>query len=173
MEFLVDWWSSFGALGDGNGAHLSSSQPTSSLQRRLYAAQQEAAHVWTAVSGSPSGGPAAPYPLAGSRRPPTGHQRPVCPYSQTVQMVCHQFLANVESARDDAKPIARSAIPTRTSASFPCTGQHRRPVWSKDGSCCPWDVGRRSLVFKLDLPELIGSVKLVWKDGYACTSPHR
>jgi putative transposase len=26
--------------------------------------------------------------------------------------------------------------------------------------------GRRSLVFKLDLPEPIGSVKLVWKDGY-------
>jgi putative transposase len=30
----------------------------------------------------------------------------------------------------------------------------------------PMGRGRRSLVFKLDLPGHIGACKLVWKDGY-------
>jgi putative transposase len=30
----------------------------------------------------------------------------------------------------------------------------------------PMGRGRASLVFKLDLPEPIGNVKLVWKEGY-------
>src|SRR5262249_38161682 len=67
--------------------------------RRLYEARTASRAGLDVVPGSASGGQAAPYQAfrtATSSVPPTKGQLAL--HSQTVQMVCHQFLANVDTA---------------------------------------------------------------------------
>ena len=137
------------------------------LQRRLYEAQQEAARVWTLCRD---------LHLAArqhhTRWPDrddlhAGHQRPVCP----AQPDRADGLPPVpgqcgDGSRTAHRPIARSAIPTRTSASIRCIWPAQAVSVERGRIVLPMGRGRPSLVFKLDLPEHIGGCKLVWKDGY-------
>src|SRR5215475_14306268 len=70
-----------------------------SLRRRLYEAQQEAARVWTLCRDRHLAARQhhTRWPDRDALR--AAHQGPFALHSQTVQMVCHQFLANVDTAR--------------------------------------------------------------------------
>ncbi len=143
-----------------------------SLQRRLYAAQREAARVWTVCRD---------LHLAARRQHTRWPDRDdlqqatkgqFALHSQTVQMICQQFLANVDAARELRKTNRKIRYPYKDKRFFPllwpaqAVSVERGKVGRRARIVLPMGRGRRSLVFKLDLPESIGSVKLVWKDGY-------
>jgi putative transposase len=91
----------------------------SSLRQRLYQAQQEAARVWA---------------VCRDRHQAARQQRtrwPDCEdlhlatkgrfalHSQTVQMICHQFLANVEATRELRKTNGKIHYPHNDKRFFP------------------------------------------------------
>ena len=97
------------------------------LQRRLYEAQYRKLRACGRCVVDSIWLPAKPIPagrIVTISVPPTKGQFAL--HSQTVQMITHAFLANVETARELRPPIARSALPLRTSASTRCSGLRRR-----------------------------------------------
>ena len=86
--------------------------------------------------------------------------------SQTVQMVCHQFLANVDTARELRQTNRKIRYPYKDKTFYPLFWPAQAVSVERGRIVLPMGRGRRSLVFKLDLPECIGGCKLVWKDGY-------
>ncbi|WP_207541088.1 RNA-guided endonuclease InsQ/TnpB family protein [Sabulicella rubraurantiaca] len=93
-------------------------------------------------------------------------------HSQTVQMICHQLLANVEATATRRQNDPRS----REWLRFPHKEKRFFPLYwpaqavSYDAASrrlvLPMGRGRKSLVFKLDLNFTPGSVKLVWNEGH-------
>jgi putative transposase len=143
-----------------------------SIRRRLYAAQQEAARVWTVCRD---------LHLAARRQHTRWPKRDDLQHatkgqfvlhSQTIQMICQQFVANVETAQELRKTNRKIRYPYKDKRFFPlywpaqAVSVERGQAGRKPRIVLPMGRGRRSLVFKLDLPESTGSVKLVWKDGY-------
>lgn len=89
-------------------------------------------------------------------------------HSQTVQIVCHEFLANVETTLALRKAGDRRA-------SFPKKSAKYRPLsWPAQAVCVrgnhvllPMGRGRKSLVFDrpADFPEVFGTVRLCFDGG--------
>jgi putative transposase len=137
-----------------------------SLRRRLLAAQQEAARVWTACRD---------LHLAARQqhtRWPDREDLQVATkgcfalHSQTIQMICHQFLANVDATRELRKTNRKIRYPYKDQRFFPLYWPAQAVSVERRRVVLPMGRGRPSLVFRLHLPEQVGSVKLVWKDGY-------
>ncbi len=88
-------------------------------------------------------------------------------HSQSVQLVCQQFLANVETIKQLRQSNPRHRYPYHPK-------KYRTVSWPAQavGRCgkrliLPMGRGRKSLSFHLpDLPERIGAVSLVWRGGY-------
>jgi putative transposase len=88
-------------------------------------------------------------------------------HSQSIQMVCQQFLANVETIKHLRASNPRHRYPYHPkkymTVHWPAQAishEGRRPV-------LPMGRGRKSFSFHLpDLPEQIGAVSLVWNGGY-------
>jgi putative transposase len=87
-------------------------------------------------------------------------------HSQTVQMICHQFLANIETTRELRQTNRRIRYPYRDKTFYPLLWPAQAVSVEQGRIVLPMGRGRRSLTFKLALPEHIGGCKLVWKDGY-------
>jgi putative transposase len=138
----------------------------SSLRRRLYQAQQEAAGVWTMCRD---------LHLAARQQHTRWPDREdlqqatkgrFALHSQSVQMVCHQFLANVDATRELRKTNRKIRYPYQDKRFFPLYWPAQAVSRERGRIVLPMGRGRPSLVLRLDMPEPIGSVKLVWKDGY-------
>ena len=137
-----------------------------SLRRRLYQAQHEAARVWTLCRDLHLAARQqhSRWPNREDLQHATkGH---FALHSQTVQMICHQFLANVETARELRKTRRKIRYPYKDKRFFPLCWPAQAVSVERGRIVLPMGRGRPSLVFKLDPSEPIGSVKLVWKDGY-------
>jgi putative transposase len=142
-----------------------------SVRRRLYQAQQEAARVWTVCRDLHLAARQQHrhWPERDDLQVATKGQFAL--HSQTVQMICQQFLANVDATRELQKTNRRIRYPYKHKRFFPlywpaqAVSVERGLGERSTRIVLPMGRGRRSLVFKLDLPE-IGSVKLVWKNGY-------
>ena len=88
-------------------------------------------------------------------------------HSQSIQMVCQQFLANVQTITRVRQTNRRHRYPYRPK-------RYRTVSWpaqavSHQGKrlILPMGRGRKSFSFHLhDLPEQIGAVSLVWRGGY-------
>jgi putative transposase len=87
-------------------------------------------------------------------------------HSQTVQMICHAFLANVETTRQVKKQNLRMRYPYKEKRFYPL-------LWPAQAVCVehgrvvlPMGRGRPSIVLKLSILENAGSCKIVWNDGY-------
>lgn len=137
-----------------------------SLQRRLYEAQREAARVWIVCRDRH---------LAARRQHTRWPERDdlqratkgqFALHSQTVQMICHQFLANVDTARELRQTNRQMRYPYKEKTFYPLFWPAQAVSVERGRIVLPMGRGRRSLVFKLDLPEQIGGCQLVWKDGY-------
>ena len=87
-------------------------------------------------------------------------------HSQTVQMITHAFLANVETARELRTTNRKIRSPSKDKRFYPLFWPAQAVSVERGRIVLPMGRGRASLVFKLDLPEHIGGCKLVWKDGY-------
>jgi putative transposase len=88
-------------------------------------------------------------------------------HSQSIQMVCQQFLANVETIKQLRQTNPRHRYPYHSK-------KYRTVQWpaqavSRQGKrlILPMGRGRKSFSFHLpDLPEQVGAVSLVWRGGY-------
>jgi putative transposase len=87
-------------------------------------------------------------------------------YSQTVQMIFRTFLANIETTKELRKTNRKIRYPWKAKRYYPLLWPAQAVSVKRGHIILPMGRGRRSLVFKLDLPERIGGCKLVWKDGY-------
>lgn len=93
-------------------------------------------------------------------------------HSQTVQMVCHQLLANVEATRERRRqePQSRTWLkyPHRQKKFFPLYWPGQALHYDGQGGrlILPMGRGRRSLVLRVKLGFEPQGAKLVWKDGY-------
>jgi putative transposase len=81
-------------------------------------------------------------------------------------MVCHQFLANVETTRQLKPTHPRMRYPYKLKHYV--TVQWPAQAVARQGKrlILPMGRGRKALCFRLDLPEHIGAVSLVWHGGY-------
>ncbi len=135
---------------------------------RLKAAQMEAARVWMycverhrLARSERSGWP----DRDDLQRETKGGQFTL--HSQSIQLVCQQFLANVETIKQ-----LRPGNPHHRYPYHP--KKYRTVQWPAQAVCCqgkrlilPMGRGRKSFSFHVpDLPEHIGAVSLVWNGGY-------
>src|SRR5947207_10367562 len=88
-------------------------------------------------------------------------------HSQSVQMVVHAFLANVETTRELRKthPQMKMKYPWRTKRFYPVAWPAQAVSKEKGRVLLPMGKGRTSLVLPLDLPEKSGACSLLWNDG--------
>jgi putative transposase len=135
---------------------------------RLKAAQMEAARVWMYCAGR--------HRVARTKRTvwpdrdvlqreTRGGQYRL--HSQSIQMVCHQFLANVETIKQLRSGNPRHRYPYHPKQYM--TVQWPAQAVSRQGKrlILPMGRGRKSFSFHLpDLPDQIGAVSLVWRGGY-------
>jgi putative transposase len=134
---------------------------------RLQAAQMEAASVWNHCRDLHLSAREQhlPWPDRDElQRATKGGQFAL--HSQSIQMVCHQFLANVETTRQikPSSPLMRYPYKTKKYM----TVQWPAQAVARQGKrlILPMGRGRKALCFRLNLPEQIGGVSLVWHGGY-------
>jgi len=145
---------------------------TPQMKSRLRAAQMESARLWNDVKEfhvfrrTTNG----EWPTQDDLQKHTKGRYAL--HSQSIQMVCHQLLANVD-ATDERR---RNEPESRKWLKYPYRDKNYFPVYwpaqaaSYDAAdkrlVLPMGRGRKSLVFKLDLEFEPGGVKLVWNEGY-------
>ena len=142
------------------------------MQATLHEAQMEAARLWTDITAFHRQAREArqPWPTRGDLQKHTKGRYQL--HSQTIQMACHQLLANVEATTERR----RNEPETRHWLKYPYKEKRFFPLyWPKQAVSydarakrlvLPMGRGRKSLVFKLDLDFEPGGAKLVWNEGY-------
>jgi len=137
-----------------------------SLRARLRDAQMEAARVWTLCRDIHLSARQQHirWPNRDDLQQATKGQFAL--HSQTVQMICHAFLANIDTAREVRKANPRIRFPYKDKRHYPLLW----PAQAVSRECgrvvLPMGRGRASLVLQVSLPEQSGACKLVWNDGY-------
>ena len=140
----------------------------SRTRARLKAAQMEAARVWMYCVGrhQQARSERTRWPSRDElQRATKGAQYAL--HSQSIQMVCQQFLANVETIKQLRPSNPRHRYPYHPK-------KYMTVQWPAQAVChqgkrliLPMGRGRKSFSFHLsDLPEQIGAVSLVWNGGY-------
>jgi putative transposase len=147
-----------------------------SLRRRLYEAQQEAARVWTRCRDWHLAARQhhTRWPTRDDLQQATKGQFAL--HSQTVQMVCHQFLANVDTARELRQTNRTIRYPYKDKRFFPLYWPAQAVSVERGRIVLPMGRGRSSLVFKLELPEQIGGCSWSGRTAMSSTSrfqPHQ
>ncbi len=134
---------------------------------RLRAAQLEAARVWNVCCERHQDARLRhqPWPDRDALQQATkGGQFAL--HSQSIQMICHQLLANVETTRQLKPTHPRMRYPYKPKQYM--TVQWPAQAVSRQGKrlILPMGRGRKALCFRLELPERIGGVSLVWNGSY-------
>jgi putative transposase len=137
-------------------------------QARLFEAQREAARVWMDCVARHGAARVerTRWPDRDGLQRATKSRRYAL-HSQSVQMVCHQFLANVEAITRLRQANPRHRYPHRPKKYMTVEWPAQAVGRSGKRLILPMGRGRKSFVFHLpDLPEQIGAVSLVWRGGY-------
>jgi putative transposase len=146
--------------------HLTHLSP--SLFRRLKAAQQEAACVWNfcVETHKDARMTHASWPGRNALQRATKGRYGL--HSQSVQMVVHAFLANIETTRELRKehPQMRMKYPWRTKRYYPVHWPAQAVCKQEGRVLLPMGKGRPSLVLPLALPDNTGACTLVWNRGF-------
>ncbi len=88
-------------------------------------------------------------------------------HSQSIQMVCQQFLANVQTIRQLRQTNARHRYPHHAKKYMTVEWPAQAVLRQGQRLILPMGRGRKSFSFHLrELPEQIGAVSLVWHGGY-------
>ena len=134
--------------------------------QRLREARMEAARVWTVCRDLHLAARQAQtrWPKEADLQQATKGQFTL--HSQTVQLIFHTFLANIETTRQLRTTNRKIRYPYKDKRYYPLLWPAQAVSVERGRIVLPMGRSRRSLVFKLDLPERIGGCKLVWKDGY-------
>ncbi len=89
-------------------------------------------------------------------------------HSQSIQMVVHAFLANIDTTRQlrQTHPQMKMKYPYRGKEFYPVSWPSQAVSKEQGRVILPMGRGRPSLVLPLDLPDTSRSVTLVWNNGY-------
>lgn len=137
-----------------------------SVSRRLYDAQLEAARVWNLCRDihRKARQQGTRWPNRDDLQKATRGRFAL--HSQTVQMICHAFLANIETTRQVKKQNPRMRYPYKEKRFYPL-------LWPAQAVCVEpgrvvLPMGRRhpSLVLRVSMPAGAGACKIVWNNGY-------
>jgi len=135
---------------------------------RLKAAQQEAAAVWNECMETHKAArqSLAKWPGRNALQKATKGRYEL--HSQSIQMVVHTFLANVETTQQLRKtfPHMKMRYPYKTKRFYPVSWPAQAISRERGRVVLPMGKGRKSLVLPLDLPETSRSCTLVWNNGF-------
>jgi putative transposase len=89
-------------------------------------------------------------------------------HSQSVQMVVHAFLANIETTRKlrQTHPQMKMKYPWREKRFYPVKWPAQAVSRENGRVVLPMGRGRESIVLPIDLPENSGACSLVWNNGF-------
>ncbi len=89
-------------------------------------------------------------------------------HSQSIQMVTHAFLANVDTTRQlrQTHPHMKMRFPYKEKPFYPVSWPAQAVCKEEGRVLLPMGRGRASLVLPVSLPENSRSVTLVWNNGY-------
>jgi putative transposase len=143
------------------------SELSPSLFRRLKAAQQEAAQVWNFCMETHKRARMthASWPGRSDLQRATKGRYGL--HSQSVQMVVHAFLANIQTTRRlKDHPEMRMKYPWREKRFYPVHWPVQAVHREKGRVLLPMGKGRPSLGLPLDLPDNAGACTLCWNCGF-------
>ncbi|PKL75594.1 MAG: hypothetical protein CVV27_14570 [Candidatus Melainabacteria bacterium HGW-Melainabacteria-1] len=139
---------------------------TSFQHRQLWQAQQEAARVWNQCKDAH-----LQARIEHLKWPQRTELQQVTKglyalHSQSVQMICHAFLSNVEATRELRKSGFKIRYPYKTKLFYPLLWPAQAVKLTANRVILPMGRGREKLVLKLKLPAGAGACKLVYAEGY-------
>jgi putative transposase len=139
-----------------------------SLFRRLKQAQMEAAQVWNLCMQTHKAARMAHAPWPGRNELQRVTRGRYALHSQSVQMVVHAFLANIQTTRTLCKehPHMRMKYPWRTKRFYPLKWPAQAVSIEQNRVVLPMGKSRPSLVLPVELPEHAGACTLVWNSGF-------
>lgn len=135
---------------------------------RLKAAQMEAARVWMDCVQwhRQARAEQRPWPKRDELQRRTKGGKYAL-HSQSTQMVCHQFLANVDTIQQVRQTNPRHRYPYHPKKYMTVEWPAQAVGHSGKRLILPMGRGRKSFSFHLpDLPDQIGAVALLWNGGY-------
>lgn len=136
--------------------------------QRLRDAQMEAAHVWNFCMETHKGARLHHTSWPGRNELQKMTKGRFQLHSQSIQMVVHAFLANVDTTRQlkQTHPHMKMRYPYKEKKFYPVHWPSQAVSKENGRVVLPMGRGRQSLVLSLDLPENSGACTLVWKNGY-------
>ncbi len=136
--------------------------------QRLKAAQQEAAQVWNHCCLLHKDARMAHATWPGRDPLQKATKGRFALHSQSVQMVVHAFLANIETTRQvrQTHPQMRMKYPYHEKHFYPVHWPAQAVSHERGRVVLPMGRGRASLVLPVDLPEQSGACTLVWNSGF-------
>lgn len=88
-------------------------------------------------------------------------------HSQSVQMLCQAFLANVDSTRANRRQgIKNMKYPWKTKKFYPVSWAAQSVKYSEGKLTLPMGKSRKSISFKIGLDFVPGACSLVWNRGF-------
>ncbi|MEO8954674.1 MAG: transposase [Ktedonobacteraceae bacterium] len=136
------------------------------LFQRLKEAQMEAAQVWNQCRGLHQAARDTHTKWPGRHELQTATKGKYALHSQSVQMVAHAFLANVETTRQLKPANPQMRYPYKMKRFYPVSWPEQAVSNEKGRVVLPMGRGRASIVLSLDLPEQSGACTLVWNNGF-------
>jgi putative transposase len=141
---------------------------TRSQFNRLKSAQMEAAQVWNCCMETHKQARTEHTPWPGRNELQKTTKGRFALHSQSIQMIVHAFLANVQTTRELRKthPQMRMKYPWRTKRFYPVKWPAQAVSKEKGRVLLPMGNGRTSIVLPIELPENSGACTLVWNRGF-------
>src|SRR6266568_3922754 len=142
--------------------------PTPKLFAYLKAAQVEAAKVWSLCCEVHKQARMTHSKWPGRTELQKATKGQFALHSQSVQMVVHAFLANIETTRQlrQTHPHMKMKYPWRTKRFYPVKWPAQAVSRENGRLVLPMGKGRKSIVLPIELPENSGACSLVWNNGF-------
>ncbi len=136
--------------------------------RRLRDAQMEAAQVWNCCMELHKAARLERSRWPGRNALQTATKARFALHSQSIQMVVHAFLANIETTKllRQTHPHMKMRYPYKTKRYYPVSWPTQAISEENGRVVLPMGRGRAALVLPVALPEKSKSVTLVWNSGF-------
>jgi putative transposase len=135
---------------------------------RLKTSQQEAAQVWNCCMEMHKQARMTHAKWPGRNELQQATKGHFALHSQSVQMIVHAFLANVETTKQlrQSHPEMQMKYPYREKRFYPVHWPKQAVYREEKRVVLPMGRGRPSLVLSLELPQTSGACTLVWNNGF-------
>src|SRR2546423_9051525 len=136
--------------------------------RRLRDAQMEAAQVWNGCMELHKAARVERSRWPGRNALQRATKGRFALHSQSIQMVVHAFLANIETTKHlrQTHPHMKMRYPYKTKGYYPVSWSAQAISEENGRVVLPMGRGRDALVLPVALPEKSRSVTLVWNSGF-------